>query len=140
MKNLWVCPKCGRQFEKRKQGHSCKVYPLEKHFAGKEEISRPLYEELKKKFEKETGPFRVESLPCCIHFVKAPAYTFAGIFALKNRIRIHFSLNYKLENPRLGKFTQMSAHRWLYSVDIGKKEEMDKELIGWLKQAYEGKK
>ena len=53
MKELWTCPKCKRQFEKRNQVHSCNLYPLDKHFKGKEEIARPLYDKLREQIEKK---------------------------------------------------------------------------------------
>ena len=134
MKKLWTCPKCKRQFEKKGQVHSCTVYPLEKHFKGKEEIARPLFNVLKDKIEKNIGPLKIESLPCCIHFVSS--YTFAAVYALKNKIRIHFTLDYKLNSSRIDKFSQMSANRYLYSIDIEKEDKIDKELISWLKTAY----
>lgn len=138
MKKIWTCPKCKRKFEKKGQVHSCKIYPLDKHFESKEEIARSLYNTLKTSIEKNIGPFKVESLPCCIHFVST--YTFAAIFALKDKIRIHFTLNYKLRSSRIDKFSQMSSNRYLYSIDIEKEEEIDKELISWLKQSYNLKK
>ncbi|HEX9262628.1 MAG TPA: DUF5655 domain-containing protein [Candidatus Bathyarchaeia archaeon] len=134
MKELWTCPKCKRQFEKRNQVHSCNLYPLDKHFKAKEKIARPLYEKLKEQIEKKIGPLKVESLPCCIHFVST--YTFAAVYALRNKIRIHFTLNHELENPRIKKSSQMSNTKYLYSIDIENSNEINEELISWLRQAY----
>lgn len=139
MSTLWTCPKCQRKFEKRNQVHSCRFYPVEKHLVGKSVLAKSLYEILLKKMEKEVGPFRIESLTCCIHLVKDPAYTFGAVYILENKIRVHFGLGCKLVSPRINKFSQMSASRWLYSLDIKREAEIDKELIGWLKQAYEKK-
>ena len=134
MKELWTCPKCKRQFEKRNQVHSCNLYPLDNHFKAKEKIARPLYEKLKEQIEKKIGPLKVESLPCCIHFVST--YTFAAVYALKNKIRIHFTLNYELKNSRIKKSSQMSNTKYLYSIDVENSNEINEELISWLRQAY----
>ena len=134
MKELWTCPKCKRQFEKRNQVHSCNLYPLDKHFKGKEKIARPLYDKLIEQVEKNIGFFKVESLPCCIHFVSN--YTFAAVYALKNQVRVHFTLNHELENLRIKKSSQMSKNKYLHSLDIEKSDEVDEELISWLRQAY----
>jgi hypothetical protein len=138
MKELWTCPKCKRQFEKRNQVHSCNLFSLDKHFKGKEEVARSLYNELKEKIESNIGPFNVESLPCCIHFVSSSyvSSTFAAVYALKNKIRIHFALNHKLESPRNDKSSQVSNNRYMHSIDIEKHDEIDEELISWLGQAY----
>ncbi|MCX6776530.1 MAG: DUF5655 domain-containing protein [Candidatus Micrarchaeota archaeon] len=135
MTKLWKCQKCGRKFEKKNQMHSCTIYPVEKHFKGKEEM-KPLYNKLKEKIKKNVGSFWVESLPCCIHLVTAPAYTFAAVYALRDRIRMHFGLDYKLESSRIDKFSQYSANRYMYSIDIKSEKEIDRELLSWLRQAY----
>lgn len=138
MEKKWKCPKCGREFAKKGQSHSCNIYPLDKHFKGKEDVARPLYNRLKSVIEKNIGPLKVESLPCCIHFVSD--HTFAGVYALRDKIRIFFTLDYRLKSSRINKrFTQMSANRYLYTIDIGNEDEIDKELISWLKQAYGSK-
>lgn len=136
MIKTWKCPKCGREFERKDQPHSCAIYPLEKHFKNKEEIAKPLYDALVGSIKKNAGPFKVESLPCCIHLVKEPACTFAAVYALRNRIRIHFTLDHKISNPRIDKFSQMSANRHLYSIDIASKSQMDSELMRWIGDAY----
>ena len=134
MKELWACPICKRQFEKRNQVHSCNLYPLDNHFKGKEEIARPLYDKLGEQIEKNIGPLKVESLPCCVHFVST--YTFGAVYALRNKIRVTFTLNYKLVNPRIKKSSQTSNTKYLYGVDIEKSDEIDEEIISWLRQAY----
>jgi hypothetical protein len=134
MGSSWKCPKCGREFAKKNQVHSCTVYPLERHFKGKEEIARPLYNKLTANIVRHIGPLKVESLPCCIHLVSN--HTFAAIYALKNKIRIHFTLNCELKSYRIVKKTKMSTNRYLHSIDIEKESEIDEEIISWLKQAY----
>lgn len=136
MATLWTCPKCKRKFEKKGQSHSCTVYPVSKHLAGKE-VGTRLYKALTSKIKKEVGKFRVESLPCCIHFVST--YTFACAYVLRDKIRIHFTLQRKLDSARIGRFSQMSAKRYLYSMDVKDEKELDKELMGWLKESYKAK-
>lgn len=136
---LWTCPKCGRKFLKKNQTHSCKLYPVEKHFEMKD-FAKTLYNDLEATMNKQIGPFYVESLPCCIHFVTSLAYTFAAVYALRDRIRIHFTLDHKLNSERIEKFSQISKTRFKYSIDIKSDNEINKELINWLKQAYYLKK
>lgn len=137
MKKLWKCPKCKREFAKEKQMHSCTIYPVEKHFKNKE-YSFGLYNKLKKKMREGIGDYKIESLPCCIHFVKT--YTFGAVFALKDRIRISFGLEHKIETKKKHSYYQISKNRHYYRVDILNEKELDKELIGWIKEAYKIKK
>ena len=132
IKQLWQCPKCGRQFEREGQSHSCKPYVLELHFKGKE-IGKQLYEAFKKAVEKQIGSIKIESLECCIHFVHTS--TFAAVKIFKNKIQVEFSLSHPIENPRIKKSIQMSAHRLLYYIDIVTVDEIDNELMQWIMEA-----
>lgn len=130
---LWQCPKCKREFAKRKQAHSCVLFPLANHFKNKEAV-RPLFEALKDKIGVSSGPLKIESLPCCIHLVGS--YTFGAVWALKDKIRIDFRLDELIESPRIWKMIKMSAHRYLYYLESKDQKEIDQELLGWLKKAY----
>ena len=137
MGNLWKCGKCGREFEKKNQQHSCTCYPLERHFKGKEKVAKPLYDRLKANIERSIGPVKVESLPCCIHFVVAhSAYTFAAVYALRDRIRIHFGSGHEIRSPRIDKSAKTSASKYMLSIDISGEREIDGELMSWMKEAY----
>ena len=134
----WKCPKCHREFEKKNQTHSCTYYPLEKHFEGKKEVAKPLYNALKKKIKQDVGPLKIESLPCCIHLLSD--HTFGAVFAFKNKIRIHFTLDHKIKNKRIDRWSQPPKNRYMYSVEFKEAKEIDKELLSWLKIAYNMKK
>ena len=133
MNKLWVCPKCKREFAKKNQSHSCVFYPIEKHFRDKE-FAEALFEYLKKEIEQNIGPLKIESLPCCIHLVSN--YTFGAVWALRDRIRIDFRLDHKIKSPKIYKELQISANRYLYYFDIKNKKEINKQLLGWIKEAY----
>jgi len=136
---VWKCPKCGRRFEKEGQQHSCAIYPVAKHLNGKE-LATELYNELKSRIKKVAGPFWIESLPCCIHFVTAPAYTFAAAYAMKDRLRLHFGLDHKITSKRIRRSAQTATSRYMYELDVMEKKELDKELLSWLTEAYNTKK
>ena len=133
----WKCPKCKREFAKRNQGHSCTSYPVEKHFKNKENM-KLLYGALKEKVKKGVGPFKVESLPCCIHFVSSAA-TFAGVFIMKGKIRVTFAVSREIKKSRVKDSTRMSTNRYLHAVEITKEKDIDKELLTWLREAYGSK-
>ena len=94
-----------------------------------------MYQALKAAVRGQIGRFRVESLQCCIHFVSAITFTAVRIF--KDKLRVEFSLNREIKSKRIKRRIQMSARRYLYFVDVIKQEEIDKDLMGWLRQAYE---
>ena len=135
--SLWTCPKCGRQFERKGQSHSCRSFPLEQHFE-KKPAGRLLYEKFKRTVKNQVGSFKVESLKCCIHFVST--FTFAAVKIFNNKIRVDFSLSRKIKNSRIKQSVQLSAHRFLYYIDIMQEDEMDEELMEWIKEACDKRK
>ena len=131
---MWTCPECKREFIKVNQSHSCGVFPLENHFAGKEEVGKPLFDEFVARVRAEVGPVRIDSPACCIHLVKNS--TFAAAWVRKDRIKIDFRLERKIDSPRFTKTVQLSAKRYVYYMDIMSPDNMDAELMGWLKESY----
>jgi hypothetical protein len=131
---LWTCPECGRQFAKQNQPHSCREFALERHFEGKPTGKR-LYEAFRRALKKTMGPFKIESLECCIHFVSH--FTFVAVKIMKGKIRIDFSLGRKLGNGRINKAFKMSANRYLYAVDVDDEEEIDDQLLKWIREAHD---
>jgi hypothetical protein len=135
-KNLWACPKCGRQFARQRQAHSCKPFLLEQHFEGKP-VGELLYKKFKQAVRKKIGPFRVESLECCIHFVNATI--FAAVKLFKDKIQLDFVLNHQIKNmsKRIHKYVPISANRHVYYIDIRKKKDIDNEVLDWIQEAHD---
>jgi len=106
---------------------------LEKHFKNKE-LAKELFLHLKDEIEKNIGKVKIESPPCCIHFVSN--YTFGAVFPMKDRIRIDFRTDFEIKSKKTWKMVKISKNRYLYYLDIKDKKEIDKELIGWIKKAY----
>ncbi len=131
--NSWTCPQCGRMFKRMGQSHSCKTFPLEQHFIGKEKF-RKLFDKLGKAITTRIGPFKIDSIECCIHLVHKS--TFVAVKVMKNNLRIDFSLDYKPSNPRIGKTVKMSENRYLHYVDITMEDDINTDLLQWLKDAY----
>lgn len=135
-KKLWTCPRCKRKFERRGQPHSCRPFPLAQHFRNKPE-GRLLYQKLKQAIKEDVGPFKVESLECCIHFVGT--FTFAAVKIFRDKISVDFSLSRKIQSDRIRKVVPMSTHRYLYVVDVMSEEDIDASLLAWIHEAYDKK-
>lgn len=128
----WTCPRCKRQFERQNQGHSCKVFPLAQHFEGREK-SKALYDAFRAQTRRRVGPFKVESLECCIHFVSSS--TFVAVRILKDKIEVELCRDQPLRSRRIKKCIKMSTHRYLCFVDVLEQDEIDDELLGWVEDA-----
>jgi hypothetical protein len=130
---MWTCAKCGRIFEKAKQPHSCHKVPLEAHFKNKDK-ARELFDWLVKQLNKKIGKCKVISIPCCIHLFGS--YDFLAVLPKKDKLEIRFGLDRKLDSPRLTQSVPVSSKYFKNCIDINNLREIDKELIGWLNEAY----
>jgi len=124
---------CKREFKNKNQAHSCTSFPLEKHFKGKE-TAKDLFLHLKGEIEKSVGHLKIESPPCCIHFVSN--YTFGAVWPMKDKIRIDFRTDFEIKSKRIWKMAKLSANRYLYYLEIKNKKEIDRELLSWIRKAY----
>lgn len=52
-----------------------------------------------------------------------------------NYIVVTFGLNYKVESPRIDVATEPYPNRWTHHVLVSKPEEIDEELMAWMKEA-----
>jgi hypothetical protein len=130
---MWTCSSCGRIFEKANQPHSCQKVPLEEHFKNKEK-ARELFNFLSKIINENIGKCQVISLPCCVHLFGT--YDFLAVLPKKEKIEIRFSLDRSLNSSRLIQSVPVSSYAFKNCVDINSVEEIDKELIDWIGEAY----
>lgn len=50
-------------------------------------------------------------------------------------IVVTFGLGYKVESPRIDVAVEPYPNRWTHHVLISSAEELDEELMGWVKEA-----
>ena len=130
---MWICSKCERIFEKAKQTHSCNKIPIDVHFKNKDKI-KEIFDYLVKQIKKQIGKCQIISIPCCIHLFGN--YDFLAALPKKDRLEIRFGLDHKLKSSRLKQSVPVSSKYFKNCINIIKLEEVDKELINWLNQAY----
>lgn len=130
---MWTCPKCERIFEKNSQVHSCRKISLEKHFKNKEK-AKEIFNCLLEKVNEKIGKCKTISLPCCIHLFGSD--DFLAALPKKDSLEIRFSLNRKLENPRVIQAVLVSAKQYKNCIEIYQKKEIDSDLIELISEAY----
>lgn len=130
---MWTCPKCNRIFERTKQQHSCHKIPLEQHFKNKE-LARELFDFLVKQINSKIGKVKIISIPCCIHLFGK--YDFIAALPKKDKLEIRFVLDKKLKDSRLMQSVSMSSKIYKNCINIAKKQEINYELLNWLKESY----
>lgn len=107
------------------------------HFVGKDPSVQKIYKKLIKATSR-FGPVKIEPKQTSIHL--ANRFGFAGIYTRRNYIHLELHLDHKLDSRRVVKVDQASPNRFHHTIKISSVGEVDKELIIWLKDAYNLKK
>jgi Domain of unknown function (DUF5655) len=102
-------------------------------FAGKDTMVRAIYVRLLDVVQ-TFGPFREEPKKTSIHLVNTSG--FAGIHPRKSFLYLNLRMDRPLESKRIAKSEQVSKNRYHNEIKIITPDEVDDELIGWLKEAY----
>ena len=104
------------------------------HLSGKEPVVTAMYEKLIKELQK-FGPLKIEPKKTSIHL--GNRFGFAGVYTRKDYMNLEVHLKNKLTSKRVSKVEQASPNRFHHTIKISTPKEVDKELLGWLKQAYD---
>lgn len=107
---------------------------VESHFSGKDPAVRKIYESLLKG-TKQFGPVIEDPKKTSIHLVNKTA--FAGIATRNSAIVLTIKSDRVISNSRVHKSEQTSAHRFHHEVKLTSVGDVDTELLGWLKNAYD---
>lgn len=109
-------------------------FTLEAHFAGKAPTVRAIYDKLMA----EThlfGDVIEEPKKTSIHLVNKTA--FAGVATRKVALLLNIKSAAPILSPRFPKTEKISSNRYHQEVKLTDPAEVDAELLGWLRQAYE---
>jgi hypothetical protein len=131
---LWRCPKCGREFAKRNQWHSCLAYDVDDHFEGKDPLLQEIFDRLVS-LMKEFGPLRVDAVKRNINLIAK--HHLGGVEVQKKALRLGFVNDEPLESERFVRVTRLGPHRVGHTVKLHSLEDVDDELLGWLRRAYD---
>ena len=102
-------------------------------FAGKDELVQTIYTRLLEALS-TLGPFQEEPKKTSIHLVRNAG--FAGVHPRKSYLYLNLRTDYPIDNPRIAKTEQVSKNRFHNELKLNSPDEVDEELIGWLKDAY----
>ncbi len=112
-------------------------FKVKDHFENKEPIVLEIYKKLISECEK-FGTIIQSAKKTSIHLDAQSG--FAGVYTRKNYILLKLHTNFELKNNRIEKSERISANRIKHSIKLERKDDIDSELINWLKSAYELKK
>ena len=104
------------------------------HLKDKEPVVSAIYEKLINELHK-FGALKIEPRKTSIHL--GNRFGFAGIYTRKDYMNLEVHLKNKLTSKRVSKVEQASPNRFHHTIKISTPKEVDKELLDWLKQAYD---
>lgn len=103
----------------------------------------PWYEQLLARARAELGPFDVRVQKTQITWVNPHIFacvSFAKVRKAKDRPKTYmvvtFGLEHRAESPRIDIATEPYPNRWTHHLLLSGPEEIDAELMGWLREAY----
>lgn len=108
-------------------------FTIEGHIATREPLVGDIYAKLMRELS-AFGPVGEEPKKTCIHLTVRTG--FAGVYPRKNYINLEFRTDYPIDNQRIVKSEQVSKNRYHHTVKLAEPEQVDKELLGWLRDAY----
>ncbi len=109
-------------------------FSIESHFVDKAPAVRAVYDRLLYETCK-FGNVVEEAKKTSIHLVNKTA--FAGVSTRKTALLLNIKSAAPIIHPRFPKNERLSAHRYHQELRLSDPSEVDAELLGWLKQAYE---
>ena len=127
-----------RQFSLSKTNNARHMdYKETDHLDDKDPVVRKIYERLINQLQK-FGQLKIEPKKTSIHL--GNRFGFAGVYTRQNYINLEVHLNYKLTSKRVLKVEQASTNRFHHTIKLTNEKDVDKELLDWLREAYELKK
>ena len=102
----------------------------------------PLYEAFAKRLLAEIDDVTVKVRKTQISFSNRYNFAFVSLLPVRKAkarpetyITVTFGLRYKKESPRIDAATEPYPNRWTHHMLISSVDEIDDELMGWIKEA-----
>jgi hypothetical protein len=107
------------------------------HLKNKSLVVTYIYNKLISELQK-FGTLKIDPKQTSIHL--GNRFGFAGVYTRTDYINLEVHLNHKLTGKRIAKVEQASTNRFHHTIKLTSEKDIDRELLSWLKEAYELKK
>jgi len=130
----WTCPKCKKEFRNKNQVHSCAKVDLRDHLKNKSPQVIATVDKLMRELGK-FGEITINPVKTSVQ-VKAGA-TFLSIKPKKEYTEIEFQLSEEVDKFPVYKNIRISKNRVLHFAVLKSPQEVNIQLVSWLKKSYE---
>jgi uncharacterized protein DUF5655 len=110
------------------------VYTVDDQFIGQAPNVRAIYDRLVAQLRR-FGVVHEEPKKMSIHLANRSG--FAGVHTRKNYLILTIRSDHLIDSPRIVKSEQVSKSRYHQEVKLQTPEDVDTEVLGWLKAAYD---
>lgn len=107
---------------------------IDQHFEGKDPRVRRIYDDLLRA-ARAFGSFEEEPKKTSIHLARRSA--FAGVATRKDALILTLKSASDIASDRVHKREQVSANRWHLEIRLREPKEVDAQIKGWLRAAYD---
>ena len=104
----------------------------------------PLYERLEGLILEQIPDAKIKVSKTQISFSNKRSFTFVSFNPCRRAkerpnvwMTVTFGLSYQKDSPRIDAATEPYPNRWIHHVMVGSEEEIDAELMGWIREAAE---
>lgn len=111
-------------------------------FFDKHPEALPLYEALEERIRSEIPDVKIKVQKTQISFANKHNFAFVSFLPARKAkerpdiyITVTFGLGYRKESPRIDAATEPYPNRWTHHMLISQVDEVDDELLGWIKEA-----
>ena len=113
-------------------------------FFGAHMDALPMYEKLEEQIIAGILDVKIKAAKTQITFANKHGFAFVSFNPCRRAAQrpevwmtISFGLGYRQESPRIDVATEPYPGRWTHHVMVGSVEEIDEELMNWIKEAAE---
>ena len=106
--------------------------------------SLPLYERLEGLILEQIPDVKIKVSKTQISFSNKRGFAFVSFNPCRRAkerpkvwMTISFGLSYRKESPRIDATAEPYPNRWTHHIMVGSEEEIDDELMGWIREAAE---
>ena len=102
----------------------------------------PLYEAVAGKIQAEFADIKVKVQKTQITFANKHGFAFVSLPIRRRKgwsdvcIILTFGLSRKVDHPRIDIATEPYPNRWTHHVVIQRTDEVDEQIMNWIKEAY----
>lgn len=111
-------------------------------FFGEHMDALPMYEKLEERILAQIPDVKIKVARTQITFTNKRGFAFVSFNPCRRAkdrpevwMTVTFGLGYRKELPRIDAATEAYPGRWTHHVMVGSVEEIDKELMDWIKEA-----